>query len=579
MLRPTRSSRSGSRISRHDGAMAFSRRDCLTGLGALAALALVPAGSRAARGGPVSDLRGATALDLTAGLRARQWSARELAQHYLRRIEALNGPMGRFDANGALNAFIRLYPDLARRAWERADKVRAHSGWSGIPVALKDVFAVEGRPVTVGTPAFQSYRAPKDSTLWNRWSAAGAVLLGHTQSQRFISGITTPQTANPWNPKLIVGGSSGGSAAAVAAGLVPVALGTETQGSLIYPALCCGVTTLKPSHGLLSLAGVFPGAPSFDVGGPIARSAADCAWVMATLAGIDPEDAATAEQAGQSLQWPQFSALATAAVPATAGERSLSGVRFLVSTNERYADGSGSATANSPSFVDVEPRIRQGFESFLRSLEALGAEIVSVEISTELGRYGAFRQPDARLGDRSARRLLGVADTTTASLPAAYRWLEQASESEWATAVQWYEGSGRNLESEELKADRAWVTAQTLHKARLVQEALRARWEGLLEKHRCDAHIYLEVGSPIPQRRGLEDTPMPRARRTGVIATDLGWPVLSLPVSAVEGLEIPVSAQLMARRWHDHRLLAWGMAWQQRHPEFVRRVPPEPRFT
>src|SRR5687768_5212864 len=161
----------------------LDRRRCLIGLGAVAAAALLPA--RAASGKGTSDLRVATALELAAGLRAGLWSARELAQHYLARIEALNGPFERFDDNGALNAFIRTYPDLARRSWERADRARTYTGWSGVPLALKDIFAVEGKPVTAGTPAHRSYRPGKDCTSWRRWAEAGAVLLGHTQAQRF----------------------------------------------------------------------------------------------------------------------------------------------------------------------------------------------------------------------------------------------------------------------------------------------------------------------------------------------------------------------------------------------------------
>lgn len=545
----------------------FTRRQCLAGIGALALVALTR--TRAAQRGAAVDLRVATALDLSAGLRAGQWSARELAEHYLRRIDALNGEFGRFDDNGALNAFIRTYPDLARRGWERADRARAYAGWSGIPVALKDVFAVEARPVTVGTPAFRSYRAPRDCTLWRQWSREGAVLLGHTQAQRFISGVTTPQTANPWNPRLIVGGSSGGSAAAVAAGLIPVALGGETAGSLIYPALCCAVTTLKPSLGLLSLAGVYPGAKSLDVAGPLARSAADCAWVMATLAGADPEDSVTAEQPGQALDWPEFAA------PAPAGDRPLRGLRFLVSTNERYVDRSRSSGPDDPgAFVDVDLRVRRGFESFLRSLTALGAEIVPAEVPYALGQGGIFDRKEARFGDRSARTLLSAADAMSASLPARYRWLEHATEAEWEIAVKWYRGSGRSLESEELRASAALLNPETLQMAAAARDELRSAWGALLDRHRCDAHVYLEVGSPLSERKDLENTPLPAARRYGVRPNDLGWPVLGLPVSRVDGLDVPVSAQIMGRRWHDHRLLAWGLAWQQQHPEFVRLAPP-----
>lgn len=545
------------------GSTLLTRRQCVAGLGSVAVAA-----SMQARGRPLAvapDPPTASALELAAGLRAGRWSAGELAQYYFRRIEALNGPLGRFEDNGALNAFIRIYPDLARRACERADRERRYDGWAGVPVALKDVFEVEGLPVTVGTPAFSSHRARQDCTLWKKWSEAGAVLLGHTQSGRFVSGVTTPQTANPWNRQLIAGGSSGGSAAAVSAGLVPVALGTETSGSLIYPALCCAVTTLKPSHGLLSLAGVFPGAKDFDVCGPLARTAADCAWAAATLAGIDPKDPMTAPQAGHRMEWPELP-------PATShAEQPFAGLRFLVATNERYLDRS--RRDETPRPIELDPRIRKGFEGFLRSLELMGAQVVPVDIPGTLGSQSVFRVKDPRLGNLTGRRLLEVVDYAFTAEPGLYRWMEQASPAQWQLASEWYGGHGRILASKEDLEEVARVSERTVRIATAARETLRDLWNRLLDRHRCDAHIYLEVGSPLPVRKGLDDTTMPQARRTGVVPTDLGWPVLSLPVAKVEGLDVPISAQWMARRWHDHRLLAWGIAWQQRHPQLHQRLP------
>lgn len=543
----------------------LDRRQCLLGLGALTGMAL--AQGRAAFGSAI-DLQVATARDLSAALKAGTWSARELAQHYLGRIDAQNGPFERFDDNGALNAFIRTFPDLARLGWERADHMRLYSDWSGVPVALKDVYSVAGKPLTVGTPAHRSYRAPKDCTLWRKWSDAGAVLLGHTQAQRFITGLETPQTANPWNPRLIVGGSSGGSAAAVAAGLVPIALGGETNGSLIYPALCCAVTTLKPSLGLLSLAGSFPGWPSLDVGGPLARSAADCAWALATLAGVDSEDPMTAEQQGQSIVWPDLHRVTQP------GYRPLQGLRLLLAPNERYQDATRKSGSDAPEELsDADPRIRRGFGDFIGSLTSLGAEIVSAEIPMELGMRGLFDRKEARFGGHSARTLLATADDLTVALPGQQRWLTHATPEEWDIAIKWYEAKDRSLKSEELLSKAALVNPQNLALARAEREKLRRGWEALLARHRCDAHVYLEVGSSLPERKGLEDTPSPRLCRNGVRPNDLGWPVLGMPVSRVEGLDVPISAQIMARRWHDPRLLAWGIAWQQQHPEFVRLVP------
>lgn len=530
--------------------IAITRRQCLAACATLAA-------SRFAIGGTSSrsdDLRRATALDLAAGLRAGRWSAREVVDHYLRRIDAINGELGRFDANGALNAFIRVYAQQAIEAAVSADRLRHSTDWSGIPVALKDVFSVANLPVSVGTPAFQSYRAPRDCMLWKIWKEQGAVLVGHTQAQRFISGLTTPQTANPWNPRLIAGGSSGGSAAAVAAGLVPVALGTESAGSLIFPAACCAVTTLKPSHGLLSLEGVYPGLSSFDVAGPMARSAADCAWTVATLAGAE------------RLQWPDYRA------HEAPDRRALRGLRFLVSTNERYTDPAD----RSQTPVHVDARIRRCFERFLTSLEDLGATVIAAEIPETLGPSSRFvSAKDERLGQRPPRTFLAMTDFVRNSIPTQYQWLANASKAERDIAVHWYGGSSERLESDQMLALVALATPETLGICTAARDELRADWERLFDQHRCDAHIYLEIGSPLSLRKGLEDTPEPRVSRRGVEPNDLGWPVLSLPVAS-DGLEVPVSVQLLARPWHDARLLSWGMTWQRSHPEVVRRLPPQP---
>lgn len=542
-----------------------ARRDCLRALGAL--LFVGERAANASRRVRPRDVEFATARELSAGLRAGHWSAKELTRYYLARIEAANGPFGQFLPNDSLNAFVRIYTDEAERAAERADARSLYGEWSGIPVALKDVFDVAGCPVTVGTSAFASYRAAADCTLWSKWRRQGAVLLGHTQAQRFITGLTTPQTANPWNQKLIAGGSSGGSAAAVAAGMVPIALGTDTTGSLIYPAACCAITALKPSHGLLSLAGVYPGLTSFDVAGPLARSVDDCAWALGTLCGIDPADPATLQQKDHELH--------QIASRQAFCERPLAGLRFLVAADERYSDPSLRRGSDDPGpEVPIDPRMQRCFDAFLKSLEELGAKLVLAPIPNAIGRFGTFRgMKRLQWGNRSAQELLAASDYITTSIPAQYRRLSNASDAQWAEAVRWFGGRDRRIESDELLALASLVNPLTLQGAALAREELRTAWDVLLAQHRCDAHVYLEIGSPLPKRAGIEDTQPPHACRNGVVPSDLGWPVLSLPVGSVPGLDVPVSAQIMARRWHDHRLLQWGIAWQRAHPELTAVVP------
>jgi Asp-tRNA(Asn)/Glu-tRNA(Gln) amidotransferase A subunit family amidase len=517
-----------------------SRRSCLKGLASVAA-SIGPLSGRVRAAEAKSDPAFVSAMELAAGLRAGLWDARDVADSLLRRIERLNGPFESFSDNGELNAFIRIFREQALADAALGGRNSPTRPWAGVPVALKDIFDVRSLPATGGTPAFRAYRASEDCAVWKRWRDAGAVLLGQTQSQRFLTGLTTPQTANPWNRRLIAGGSSGGSAAAVAAGLVPIALGSETDGSLIYPAACCGVTTLKPSHGLLSLEGVYPGLPSFDVVGPIARTAADCAWFMSTMASAD-----------------------SARSPPAKSRLPLRGLRFLVATDERYSN----LRTHAPGSVDA--RIREAFDGFLEALERLGARIVQAPIPRDIGRYGAFRtEKDARMGDMSAFEVIMTRDEVTGHYPGLHRRLEGATGSDRAAVVRFYDGRDNRLESDEFLERARRASPQAVELARASREDLRRSWEGLLLSHECDAHVYLEIGSPLPARKGLEDTPPPDASREGVVPCDLGWPVLSLPIGKPAGLDAPVSVQLMARRWQDERLLAWGMEWQSHHPETV----------
>lgn len=173
------------------------------------------------------------------------------------------------------------------------------------------------------------------------------------------------------------------------------------------------------------------------------------------------------------------------------------------------------------------------------------------------------------MGGMSAFETIMTHDEATEHYPGLYKRLQGATESDRAIAVRFYDGRDGQLESDDFIERQRKATPAALEFARARREDLRRSWTRLLDHHDCDAHLYLEIGSALPARRGLEDTPPPDASREGVVPCDLGWPVLSLPIGKPTGLDTPVSAQLMARQWADHRLLAWGMSWQRQHPETV----------
>src|SRR3954453_9476459 len=250
-------------------------------------------------------------LEAAPQLRSRALSAAELLEACQARIATRNGGAPTFDgAPGAINAWTRLYPELAAELARAADARLATEGDAapltcGIPFALKDLFAVAGLGLTASSRVLEASVAAADSAVWRRLRAHGAVLAGHLHTHEFAAGGTTDQVANPWNRNHSPGGSSGGSAAALAARMVPAATGTDTAGSLRIPSACCGTSTIKPTRGLVSMAGVVPLSWSLDHGGPMARTLVDCRALLAAMVGADrgrPESSLHAF-AGGEVSW------------------------------------------------------------------------------------------------------------------------------------------------------------------------------------------------------------------------------------------------------------------------------------
>jgi aspartyl-tRNA(Asn)/glutamyl-tRNA(Gln) amidotransferase subunit A len=225
---------------------------------------------------------------LAAELEAGGVSSVELARHYLKRAHSFTG----------LNAFISIDEDRALCEAEAADRQRARgeaSRVTGIPIAHKDVFCTQGMLTTCGSKMLGNWLAPYDATVVERLRNAGVVTLGKANMDEFAMGSSNENShfgavANPWDTGRVPGGSSGGSASAVAAGLAPAATGTDTGGSIRQPAAFCGLTGLKPTYGRVSRYGMVAFASSLDQGGLFAHSAADIALLLPHMAGFDPRD-------------------------------------------------------------------------------------------------------------------------------------------------------------------------------------------------------------------------------------------------------------------------------------------------
>ena len=242
----------------------------------------------------MSDLHRASLTELAAGLRARRFSSAELVRTYLERIDA---------HQGALNAFISVTREQALKDAQAADRVLAAGGGgalTGVPIAHKDIFCTEGVRTTCGSRMLDNFVSPYDATVVARLRAAGAIMVGKTNMDEFAMGSSSETSfygpvRNPWNPALVPGGSSGGSAAAVAARLVPAATATDTGGSIRQPAALCGVTGVKPTYGRVSRYGMVAFASSLDQGGVLATSIADAALVLREMAGFDANDSTSVD--------------------------------------------------------------------------------------------------------------------------------------------------------------------------------------------------------------------------------------------------------------------------------------------
>ena len=229
-------------------------------------------------------------LESAEALASRRLSSRELVDACLTRIAERDGSRTFDGAPDSVNAWVRVYGEQARDAAERAD-ARLAAGDApplcGIPIGLKDLYAVAGVPLTASSRALDE-EPLRDCDVWARLSAQGMVLLGHLHTHEFAAGGTTDQVGNPWNLARSAGGSSGGSAAALASWTTPAATGTDTAGSLRIPSAMCGTATVKPTLGSVPIRGIVPLGPTLDHAGPMARSVVDCEPLLAAMAGVRP---------------------------------------------------------------------------------------------------------------------------------------------------------------------------------------------------------------------------------------------------------------------------------------------------
>lgn len=292
-----------------------------------------------------------TLTELAKGLAAKDFSSVELTQHYLNRI-------AQYDSQ--INSYITVTHDQALQQASNADQAIAAgtaSQLTGIPLAQKDIFCTQGVRTSCGSKMLDNFIAPYNATIVEKFNDAGLVMLGKVNMDEFAMGSSNESSfygavKNPWDTNCVPGGSSGGSAAAIAASLAPIATGTDTGGSIRQPAALCNLTGLKPTYGRVSRYGMIAFASSLDQAGPMARNAEDAALLMNVMAGFDPRDSTST-----NLPVPDYTSTLN---------NDLTGLRIGL-PKEYFGEG-------------LDPRIAEAVQAAVKEFEKLGATIKEVSL-------------------------------------------------------------------------------------------------------------------------------------------------------------------------------------------------------
>ncbi len=458
-----------------------------------------------------------TAVQAAAALRSRQVSSVELTLECLARIEKLNPK---------LNAFITVTAELAIEQARRADRELAEGvdrgPLHGIPVAHKDLLCTDGILTTSGSKIFASYVPNFDAAVVERMHNAGAVMLGKTGLHEHAYGITSTNPhygaiRNPWDPERIPGGSSGGSAVAVATGMALLATGTDTGGSIRVPASYCGVTGLKPTFGRVSKFGALPLGFTLDHIGPMARTVRDTAAALQVMAGFDGRDLSSGDHPVQHYMPPE-------------GELSLAGVKIGIPQNFF--------------FEQLDQQVDNAVHFMAYTAEDLGAELVS------------FRVP-------SGQQLNVIAQVTLlAEAASVHEPYIRRRRSEYGDDVRALLDMGRLIPATD------YLQAQRLRRRIL------GVYLNLLQQVDCLLVPATPIAAPrigqieVAIGNVMEDTRLAATRLVRGFNA-LGLPVLSMPAGfSKEGL--PIGCQLVGRPWCEAELIRIGAALEDRTEHWKR---------
>jgi aspartyl-tRNA(Asn)/glutamyl-tRNA(Gln) amidotransferase subunit A len=464
-------------------------------------------------------------LEACAGALARgEASSAELVEESLRRIDGATD----------LNAFVSVDADAARRAAQRADSALAagEAGpLTGVPVTVKDIFCTAGQRTTAGSRMLADWVSPYDAHLVERLHAAGAVIVGKANMDEFAMGSSGENSAfgptrNPWDRDRVPGGSSSGSAAAVAARLVPGAIGTDTGGSIRQPAAFCGLTGLKPTYGRISRYGMIAFASSLDQAGTFTWTARDAALLLGAVAGFDARDSTSSER-----PVPDY-----AAAPGSSVEGRVLGIAPAL-------------------LADLPPAMQKALDDVRRTLEAAGARFVEITLDAALTGVSAYYVIASAEASTNLSRFDGVRFGHRCADPVDLKDLYCRSRAEgfgdevkrriltgtYALSVGYYDAYYRTAQRVRRLIRDEFVQAFSTVDAILAPVTPTAAF-GIGENTADPVSMYLQDVFTIP-------------------ASLAGLPALSMPAGLDGGL--PVGAQLIGPHFGEETLLALADAFQR----------------
>lgn len=467
-----------------------------------------------------------TLAEIARGLADKKFSAEELTRTLLARIAQLDPQ---------LNSFITVTPDLAIAQAQAADARRAAGETGallGAPLAHKDLFCTQGVRTSCASKMLDNFTAPYDATVVSRLAKAGAVSLGKTNMDEFAMGSGNENSfygavKNPWNLAHVPGGSSGGSAAAVAARLLPVATGTDTGGSIRQPAAFTNLTGLKPTYGRVSRWGMIAYASSLDQAGTFARTAEDCALLLQGMAGFDPQDSTSIDE-----PVPDYSASLNG---------SLQGLRIGV-PKEYFGAG-------------LDPRIADLIQQSIKELEKLGATVKEISLPNMQHAIPAYYVIAPAEASSNLSRFDGVRFGYRCENPADLTDLYKRSR-----------GEGFGIEVQRRIMVGAYALSAGYYDAYYLQaQKIRRLIKNDFMAAFHDVDVILGPTTPNPAWKIGAKNADPVAEYLEdvytITANLAGLPGLSMPAGFVDGL--PVGVQLVAPYFQEGRLLNVAHQYQQ----------------